>query len=400
MTIPSLHRAAAASVLLAAFAAFALPALAQPKLSAQPAAPAYGQPVEIQLQDVNAVLRVTRYARAGNTIVIDAETLASSFGPFGPDVGQARVSLGELPPGNYAVEARLADLAGGTGTRTVTTNLPVVPPQEWGAYVLPREPLAFSEGHVVLKSAAYLDPASLRASLQENVVRVDFAYYADAPASGPAPAGAQAYASVPLPGLAPGTYRIEAWGTPKAGGDAERYFTRDFAVAAAVPVIEFYSSVLDHYFMAAGADEIALLDRGGQGDWKRTGLGFKAWFRAADAPPGAQPVCRFYAYGPNSHFYTGSASECEELKALERAQRADAAARGEAFLGWGYEGIAFWTVMPAGGQCPAGMAPVFRLYNGRAREMDSNHRFTPDSTQRTATAVGWIDEGVHLCSPA
>lgn len=392
----NIPRLAAVAALVAAQST----AMAQPRLEAVPALPTYGQPVEIQLRDINGYLPATRYVRQGTTITIEAEHLPSAFGPFSPNVGEPTVSLGELPPGNYTVHARLIDIGGGGGTTTVSTTLAVVPPQSWGAYVLPAQPQAFSENHVVIKSAAYLDPASMRASVSGNVVRVDFDYLADAPASGAAPAGMQAYASVAMPRLAPGHYKVEAWGRPKAGGAAERYFTRDFTVASSVPVLEYFSAGLDHYFMAAGADEIALLDRGGQGDWKRTGLGFKAWFRASDAPPGAVPVCRFYARGPNSHFYTGSASECQELRNFEQAQRAEAAARGEPFLGWSYEGTAFYALMPQGGQCPAGFAPVFRLYNDRAAQMDSNHRFTADPLQRTATGMGWRDEGVHLCGPA
>jgi hypothetical protein len=381
-------------------AASAGPAAGAPKLAANPALPAYGQPVEIQLQDVNAFTPATRYSRIGNTILIDAQHLPRSFGPFPPDTGPTQVNLGELPPGNYSVQARLVDIGGSNETTALDAQLAVVPPQSWGAYLLPREPQAFSETHVVIKSAAYFDPASMRAAVSGNVVRVEFDYLADAPASGPAPPGMQAYGSVKIPTLAPGSYVVEAYGRPKAGGPYERYFTTPFTVASAVPVVEYYSATLGHYFVAAGADEIALLDRGGQGDWKRTGLSFDAWARAGDAPPGAVPVCRFYASGPNSHVYTGSAAECEELKRIEQAERARLAASGQPFPGWSYEGTAFWTVMPQQGQCPSGLRPVYRLYNDRAAQMDSNHRFTSDPAQRTATSVRWVDEGVHLCSPA
>lgn len=373
-----------------------LAAHAQARLEANPAVPRHGQPVELRIANVNAHLPSARFSRSGSTITLEADHLPSTFGPFSRNVGEPVLLVGELPPGNYQVLARLTDLSGATGTTTVSTTLAVVPPDAWGAYMLPAQPPAFSATHAVLRSAAYLDPSSLRTSVAGPVVRVDFEYLADAPASGPAPAGMQAYGSVPVPALAPGSYRLEAWGTPKAGGAAEKYFERDFVVGSAVPVVEYYSALLDHFFVAAGADEIALLDRGGQGDWKRTGFAFKAWFRAGDAPPGAAPVCRFYARGPNSHFYTGSESECRDLRAYEDAQRA----AGGDFPGWSYEGTAFWTVMPVNGACPAGLAPVYRLYNGRAAEMDSNHRFTSDAPQRAATSQEWVDEGVHLCAPA
>jgi hypothetical protein len=72
-------------------------------------------------------------------------------------------------------------------------------------------------------------------------------------------------AAAPLGKLAPGEYRLEAWGRPTTGGGYSQFFTRDFTVRADTFVVEFYHEVLDHYFMAASADEIELLDSGGQG---------------------------------------------------------------------------------------------------------------------------------------
>jgi hypothetical protein len=148
-------------------------ALAQAKLAANPALPSYGQPVEIQLRDANVFLPSTRYSRSGNTIVVEAEHLPSSFGPFGPNIGPTEVNLGELPPGNYSVQARLVDIGGSSGTTTLSTQLAVVPPQGWGAYLLPVAPQAFSETQVVIRSAAYFDPASMRASVSGNVVKLN-----------------------------------------------------------------------------------------------------------------------------------------------------------------------------------------------------------------------------------
>jgi hypothetical protein len=112
------------------------------------------------------------------------------------------------------------------------------------------------------------------------------------------------------------------------------------------------------------------------------------------------PVCRFYAAGPNSHFYTAVAADCEGLKGLEAAQRADANARGVPFVGWQYEQIAFYTMPAANGQCPGDTYPVYRAYNQRAAQNDSNHRFMADSLTRSSMLVaGWADEGVAFCSP-
>jgi hypothetical protein len=366
-----------------------------------PAIPSYGEPVTIQLegQSVFVFLPATRYTRSGSTIVVDYEYMPGDFGPFSPQFGAAQVSVGELPAGNYTVYARLIDMDHPSDVATSTTaNIAVAPPQDWGLYSVPRQPHANDDVQLTVRSAAYFDPASMRASVSGNTVRVDFRYDPNAPVGGPIPQGMTSFASVSAGHLAPGVYHAQGWGTPVTGGDAKQYFSLDFTVDPSSTVVEFYQEKLDHYFMAASPDEVDLLDAGGQGGWKRTGQSFHAWLRAADAPAGTQPVCRFYAAGPNSHFYTIDPAECAGLRALEQSQRAAASASGTQFLGWGYEGTAFWAVPPQGGACPAGTDPVWRAYNGRAAENDSNHRFTADPRQRAAM-MGWIDEGVAFCSP-
>ena len=146
--------------------------------------------------------------------------------------------------------------------------------------------------------------------------------------------------------------------------------------------------------------DIAALDPGTLA-WKRSGQGFKAWLRQQDAPASAVPVCRFYAAGPNSHFYTGVAADCQGLRALEAQQRSEASAKGAAFLGWQFELIAFYALMPVNGQCPGDTYPVYRAYNQRGTYNDSNHRFISDPQMRSAAlAGGWADEGVAFCSPS
>lgn len=386
-------------LLFAMLFALALPAGAQ-RLVVNPVLPTYGQQVAVEVKDASypVYLPATRYSRSGSTITIDYEYLLDGFGPVRPDFGSSALNLGELAAGNYTVQARLHDIRNpGAAPLVVTANIPVVPPEQWGIYSVPREPQAYAPVEAMIRSAAYFDPASMRVSVSGNVVRVDFTYRGDAPVTGATPPGMTTFASVPLPPLAPGSYRLEGWGRNGTSASYEQFFDKAVQVASALPVVEYYSAALDHYFMSAGHEEVALLDRG-QGDWKRTGQSFVAWARAADAPPGAVPVCRFYASGPNSHFYTGSRQECADLKALEQAQRAEAGARGQPFLGWAYETIAFWAVLPQNGQCPAGLVPVHRAYNGRAAELDSNHRFMTSAGQRAAMSVGWLDEGAHLCA--
>lgn len=250
---------------LAAAACIALPAAAQqPKVSASPYLPSYGQPVTVEVRDTAwpTFTPATRYSINGSNVIVDFEYLTSGFGPMRPDFGYEPVNLGELVPGNYTLTARLHNIqTPGAAPLTVSSSLAVVPPGAWGLYTIPVEPQAFAATHVMVKSAAYFDPRTMRASISGNVVRVDFEYLATAPASGSAPAGMAAYGSVRIPDLAPGSYRLEGWGRV-SGGAPEKFFTRDLVIASTTPVVEYYSASLDHYFMATGAGEIAALDRG------------------------------------------------------------------------------------------------------------------------------------------
>lgn len=135
------------------------------------------------------------------------------------------------------------------------------------------------------------------------------------------------------------------------------------------------------------AIEAASVDKGSAGPgWEATGYTFEIPNWLNPQPP-AQPVCRFYSFESNSHFFTGDAGECELLKAHP----------GE----WVYEKIAFYVnALPAGGACPTGLKPVYRFYNDRAAQHDSTHRFTPDPAVRDELlASGWKDEGIAFCTP-
>lgn len=380
------------------------PAADAARMVATPSLPLYGQAVSVELHELPGpvYLPAIRYLRSGFQILVEYEIGGPEFGPLRADFGAAPpLQIGELPPGNYTVQARIFRMdRPEAAPEVITQSLAVVPPERWGIYTVPRQPEAFSATDAVIRSAVYFEPGSMRVSVQGSVIRVDFDYRGDAPAGGPAPAGMATWGSARLPPLAPGNYTLEGWGRDKATQVVEKYFTQSFSVDSAARVVEYYAAPTDHYFMTAAGDEILAVDSGRMGAWKRSGLAFKAWARMGDAPPAARPVCRFYAQGPNSHFYTGSASECEYLKGLEARQRGEAQARGEPFLGWGYETIAFHALLPENGQCPGGTTPVYRFYNARAAQNDSNHRFTTEERQRSAMlSSGWVDEGVAFCSP-
>lgn len=152
-----------------------------------------------------------------------------------------------------------------------------------------------------------------------------------------------------------------------------------------------------HYFVTGGPGEQTGIESGAAGPgWSTTGRTFAAWNSVGSAPAGAVGVCRFYAREPNSHFYTGSASECQTLKNMNPTNNPA--------LGWAYEGIAFYSMLPGSAGCSSGYFPVFRSYNNRyglPTDNDGNHRITPSYNDhwRLTTFYGYIDEGVGFCSP-
>jgi hypothetical protein len=172
-------------------------------------------------------------------------------------------------------------------------------------------------------------------------------------------------------------------------------------------VVEFFNPTIKngsqnpgagHYFLSANPVEAASIDAGGSGPgWKRTGRTFRAWNVQANAPANAVPVCRFYAALPNSHFYTANAAECQQLKDLNPTN--------DATLGWRFESIEFYTVVPQAGTCTGGFYPVYRSYNNRfspePAKNDGNHRITPSyiDYQRSIRFFGFLDEGIAFCAP-
>ena len=148
--------------------------------------------------------------------------------------------------------------------------------------------------------------------------------------------------------------------------------------------VEYYNTTLRHYFITASPGEMQVVESGGAGPgWVRTGGQFGVFRDPADAPS-LSPVCRFYAPGPNSHFYTADPGDCEYVKTLG---------------GWIYEGVAFYVERPVNGACGAGTTPVYRTYNNGFARNDSNHRFTVDATVYSrAGSLGHAPEGVAMCA--
>jgi hypothetical protein len=154
--------------------------------------------------------------------------------------------------------------------------------------------------------------------------------------------------------------------------------------------IEFYHGVLDHYFVAASAEDVAALDTNMFPGWYRTGYEFAVW----DGPAaGLSPVCRYYippGYG-DSHFFSGWAFECSAVPTMfpYMFKESDAA---------------FHIGLPdtSTGACASTEVPIYRLWNTR---QDSNHRYTTSAQIKAdMIAKGYVVEGygpdqVNMCSP-
>lgn len=152
-----------------------------------------------------------------------------------------------------------------------------------------------------------------------------------------------------------------------------------------VDTIEFYNAGLDHYFITAFPEEAAMLDAGVEvPGWKRTKYAFRSW--KAGTGPG-NDACRFFGTpgrGPNSHFYTISAAECEKVRGNPD---------------WTYEALAFRAVEPLSTGCAAEYRTVTRLYNN-GMGGQANHRYLADADEIDRTvARGWMIEGPVFCVP-
>jgi uncharacterized membrane protein len=165
--------------------------------------------------------------------------------------------------------------------------------------------------------------------------------------------------------------------------------------AATVPVVEYYNTVLDHYFITPVAVEIGLLDAKTPPfqDWSRTGFAFNGYVNAT-APAGSVAICRFFnsSFAPkSSHFYAPHGLGCEATLST--------------FPDWQLEDDKLFNAMlpDATGACPAGTLPVYRLYNNGMGGAP-NHRFVTSLAERQKMVdKGYTPEGngigVGMCAP-
>ena len=156
------------------------------------------------------------------------------------------------------------------------------------------------------------------------------------------------------------------------------------AAAGEALAVEYYNASLDHYFMTADPNEIAILDAGQKPGWTRTGYEFKVY---TPTSPQGIPACRFFGkpgVGPNSHFFTILANECEDTMNNPL---------------WIFEGLVFRTEKPNDiGACNADRVPVVRMYNN-GKGGQANHRYlTSHSEIGSMLLQGWLVEGPVFCS--
>ena len=187
------------------------------------------------------------------------------------------------------------------------------------------------------------------------------------------------------------------------GGEFSGYvFSLQRYVSGTVPAIEFHNAGLDHYFLSMDSQEVADLDLGVQGGWKRTGQSFPVYgsltaARSAAAGVADSPVCRFYIppqHG-DSHFFSVNPVECAIARSSTDPN----------FSGYVEETAGAFFVGVANtftGACPEATVPVYRLWNKR---VDSNHRYTTDpAIKAQMIAKGYVSEGsgpdgVAMCAP-
>jgi hypothetical protein len=158
--------------------------------------------------------------------------------------------------------------------------------------------------------------------------------------------------------------------------------------------VEYYHAALDHYFITADPKEMSDLDTGVHTGWARTGYRF-AVMKSGSTYTNTTPVCRFYSFTLDTHFYSAKPAECDDVKVkFPQTWTFESAEVFRAFL-----------VDPSTGACPADTQPVYRLYNNRP---DANHRYTDQLAVFVfMKGKGYIPEGdgspatpVAFCTPA
>ena len=161
--------------------------------------------------------------------------------------------------------------------------------------------------------------------------------------------------------------------------------TAAHAAEPAATIVEFFNAPFNKYFITANPADWAVLDQYASIGWKRTGVTFSAYTQGQDAA--ALPVCRYFAPGVASHFFSVNKADCDLLSVTP---------------GFVYEGIAWYATPPVAGACAAGSSNLYRTFNNgsSANNGPANHRYFNDySFYQSYAAKGYALEGLTMCLP-
>jgi hypothetical protein len=157
------------------------------------------------------------------------------------------------------------------------------------------------------------------------------------------------------------------------------------------PVVEYYNSQLQRYFLTINPEEQAFLDADPLGwGYARTSYYFWGWQRPEDAPPTANEVCRFYSPINQTHFYTFAGFECDLLDHDP--------------VTWIDEEANRFLLVPGTkppdfdgpySSCPFGSVAIDRYWNGGVG--GTNHRYIQRGDS-AAVGSNWISEGTRFCA--
>ena len=190
-----------------------------------------------------------------------------------------------------------------------------------------------------------------------------------------------------LPPLPPGNYILEV--TNNDGQITKPDLqTRTLSVSATPPTLTVTTVGFrpkSKFFLSASDTEVAALTATARYDGPLWAIAepitLRAWPAAGPAPDAAKEVCRLFHPMAQTHFFSGNATDCAAIRSTAP---------------WRDDGIAFRALLPAaGGVCPIGTEPVWRLFSSKF----TTHRYTRSSTTYAAfQADGWSGEGVVFCS--
>ncbi len=153
------------------------------------------------------------------------------------------------------------------------------------------------------------------------------------------------------------------------------YYVYDRFQYGLSPLYRFWSDSLGGHFYTASEYEKNLLCAGKVGDWKFERV---SCYVSTAPKSGFSPIYRFWSDWSQSHFYTASESERDDVRRRYPTV-------------WSYEGTAFYAVA-------TGIMPVHLFYNSRT----GRYFYTIHEAEKTALASAggeWVYAGIAFYAP-